>query len=81
MNNDSYNDSSFLGVIDADNCWRLYVQQVVTHEKIDLNVEVIEDPDNKDFCPHYAKKLFKLLFEVSIWSKLLKTFEDAKEKE
>ena len=81
MNNESYDDSSFPDVIDADNCWRSYWQQVVTHEKIDLDVEVIEDPDNKYFCPHYAKKLFELLFEVPIWSKLLKTFEDAEEKE
>ena len=40
----------------------------------------IEDPDNKYFCPQYAKKLFEL-FEVPIWSKLLKTFENAEEKE
>ena len=38
LNNDSYDDSSFPDVIDADNCWRSYWQQVVTHEKIDLDV-------------------------------------------
>ena len=46
-----------------------------------LDVEVIEDPDNKYFCPHFAKKLFELLFEAAIWSKLLKTFEDVEEKQ
>ena len=81
MNNISYDDSLFPEVIDADGCWRLYLQQLVTHEKIDLDVEVIEDPDNKYFCPHYAKKLFEPLFKVPIWRKLLKTFEDAEEKE
>ena len=59
----------------------MYWQQVVTHENIDLDVEVIEDPDNKHFCFHYAKKPFELLFQVPIWSKLLKTFEDAEKKE
>ena len=47
----------------------------------DLDVEVMEDSDNKYFCSHYAKKLFKLLFEAPIYSKLLKTFEDTEEKE
>ena len=46
-----------------------------------LDVEVIEGPDNKYFCPHYAKKLSELLFEAAIWSKLLKTFEDVEEKQ
>ena len=58
-----------------------YWQQVVTHEKIDLHVEVIQDPDNKYVNPHYAIKLFKLLFEVPRWNKLLKIFEEAEEKE
>ena len=31
LNNDSYDDSSFPDVIDADNCWRSYWQKVVTH--------------------------------------------------
>ena len=47
LNNDSHDVSSFPAVIDADNCWRSYWQQVVTHEKIDLDVEVIEDPENE----------------------------------
>ena len=47
LNNDSHDDSSFPDVTDADNCWRSYWQQVVTHEKIDLDVEVIEDPENE----------------------------------
>ena len=81
MNNNSYDDSLFPDVIDADSCWRLYWQQVVTHEKIDLDVEIIEHSDNKYFCSHYAKKRFQLLFEVPIWSKLPQTFEDAEEKE
>ena len=51
------------------------------HEKIDLHVEVIQDPDNKYFNPHYTRKLFKLLFEVPRWNKLLKMFEEAEEKE
>ena len=81
MNNILYDDSSFPDVIDADSCWRSYWQEVATHEKIDLDVEVIEDPDNKYFCPYYVKKLFELIFLVPIWDKLLKTFEDAEEKE
>ena len=62
----SLENFSFLDVIDPDSCWRLYWQQVVTHENIDLDVEVIEDPDNKHFCFHYAKKPFELLFQVPI---------------
>ena len=58
-----------------------YWQQVFTHEKIDLDVEVIQDPDNKYFNPHVVRKLFKLLFEVPRWNKLLKIFEQAEEKE
>ena len=40
LNNNSYDVSSFPDVIDADSCWRSYWQQVVTHKKIDLDVEV-----------------------------------------
>ena len=75
MNDISYDDSSFPDVIDADSCWRSYWQQVVTHGKTDLDIEVIENPDDK----YYLKKLCELLFEVPIWSMLLKTFEDAEE--
>ena len=81
MNNILYDDSSFPDVIDTDSCWRSYWQEVATHEKIDLDVEVIKDPDNKYFCPHYVKKLFELIFLVPIWDKLLKTFEDAEEED
>ena len=34
LNNTLYNDFLFPDVIDPDSCWRLYWQQVVTHEKI-----------------------------------------------
>ena len=81
LNNILYDYSSFPDVIDTDSCWRSYWQEVATHEKIDLDVEVIEDPDNKYFCPYYVKKLFELIFLVPIWDKLLKTFEEAEEKE
>ena len=59
----------------------MYWQQVVTHEKFNLDVEVIQGADNKHFNPHYARKVFKLLFEVPRWKKLLKIFEEAEEKE
>lgn len=44
LNKISYDDSSFSDVIDTGGCWTLNWQQVATHEKIDLDVEVIEYP-------------------------------------
>ena len=60
LSNTSYGDFSFPDVI-------FLVLEIVlaagSHtRKIDLDIEVIEDPYNKYFCPRYANKTFQTTF-------------------
>lgn len=68
LNNISHNDSSFPDVIDTHSCCRSHWQQIFTYEKTDLDVEVIEDPDNKYFCLHYAKNFLNYFLKHLCWA-------------